>query len=177
MCHVLRAGAQMEHRNNLRERVDGQPEPQHLCGAAQPCAQFIQLQVWEVQMAEEALVHGLRVLASAENPFGSRRIQPFGQRREHHGYLVRGGFQTVQGRVAPGSERGAAGLTTKRLDALGTAMLAISDEGVDPIIGDAEVRALLVRTGEACGVHTLGDSPPAFHLWPGTHRSRRWSSN
>ena len=28
----------------------------HLCGAAQPGAQFIQLQVWEVQMAEEVLV-------------------------------------------------------------------------------------------------------------------------
>jgi hypothetical protein len=58
--------------------------------------------------------------------------------------------------VAPGSERGAASRTSKGLDALGTAMLAISDEGVDPIIGDAEVRILLVRTGEALGLYPSG---------------------
>jgi hypothetical protein len=34
MRHVLRAGTQMEHRENLRERVDGQPEPENLVGAA-----------------------------------------------------------------------------------------------------------------------------------------------
>jgi hypothetical protein len=60
-----------------------------------------------------------------------RRIQPFGQRCQHHGDLLGGGFQTREGSVAPGSERDTAGRTPKRLDALGTPMLAISDEGVD----------------------------------------------
>jgi hypothetical protein len=64
VCHVLCAGTQMEHGQNLGARVDGQPEPQHLCGAAQPGAQLVQLQVREVEMAEEALVQGMRVLAS-----------------------------------------------------------------------------------------------------------------
>jgi len=63
--HVLRAGTQMEHRQNLGARVDGQPEPQHLAGTAQPCAQFVQLEVREPEMAEGALVQGLCVLASA----------------------------------------------------------------------------------------------------------------
>jgi hypothetical protein len=36
----------------------------NLLGAAQPAAQFIQLQVREVESGEEALVQGLRVLAS-----------------------------------------------------------------------------------------------------------------
>jgi hypothetical protein len=36
----------------------------HLCGATQPGAQFIQLQVREPEMAEEALVQGLSVLES-----------------------------------------------------------------------------------------------------------------
>jgi hypothetical protein len=63
---VLRAGTQMEHRNTLRERIDGQPE--HLCGAAEPGAQFVQLEVWELQGAKEALVQclsmqGLRATA------------------------------------------------------------------------------------------------------------------
>ena len=95
VCHVLRAGTQRKHRKKLRARIDGQPEPQHLCGAAQPGAQFVQLQVREVQMAEEALVQGMRVLActsepgrdggltKAEDPFGGGRIQPFSQGREH----------------------------------------------------------------------------------------------
>jgi len=48
VCHVLRAGTQMEDGKKLGAGVDGQPEPQHLFRAAQPCAQFIQLEVWQL---------------------------------------------------------------------------------------------------------------------------------
>jgi hypothetical protein len=41
--HVLRAGAKTEDGENLRLGVDGQPEPEHLFGAAQPGAQFVQV--------------------------------------------------------------------------------------------------------------------------------------
>ncbi len=115
-------------------------------------------------------------LTVAEDPLCGRRIQPFGQRREHHGDLVRGSFQPVQRGVASSTERGAAGRASKRLDLLGMPMLAISDEGVELSIGDPEVRTLRVGTSEALGVHSLGCSPPAFDLAPGTHRQRRWSS-
>ncbi len=137
VCHVLRAGTQLEGGKKLGARINSYPQPQHLLGAAEPCTEFVQLKVREVEMAEEALVQGVRVLASsgepggnggltkAEDPLCGRGVQPFGQRREHHGDLLRGGFQTIQGGVAPGSERGTAGLTAKGLDALGTAMLAI----------------------------------------------------
>ena len=64
-------------------------------------------------------------------------------------------------------------MTAKRLDLLGMAMLAISDESVDVGFGDPVVLALLIGTGEASGVHPLGRSPPAFDLAPGAHRSRR----
>src|SRR5205807_8320920 len=47
MYHVLRAGTQMEHRKNLHEGVDGQPE--HMCGTAHQAAQFVQLEVRELQ--------------------------------------------------------------------------------------------------------------------------------
>jgi hypothetical protein len=183
---VLCAGTKLKHGKNLGAGINGQPEPQHLRMAAEPGAQFVQLQARELEMARwerscrvcacspardrKAGDGGLSV---AEDPFGSRKIQPFGQRREHHCDLVRGGFQTVQGSVAPGSERGMAGLTAERLDALSTTVLAIADQSVDVSIGDAEVRALLIGTGEARGVHPLGRSPPAFDLAPGTHRSRR----
>src|SRR5438876_8129318 len=102
-------------------------------------------------------------------------LQP-GQRSEHHGDLVRGSFQPVEGRDAAGSERITIGLTAKRLDALGMPMFAIADEGMDMNIGDPVVGALLVRTGESLGVHPFGCAPAAFHLTPQTHRSRRWPS-
>jgi len=37
-------------------------------------------------------------------------------------------FQTRQGRVGPGTERGVAGRAAKRVDALGLAMLAIPEK-------------------------------------------------
>jgi hypothetical protein len=65
-----------------RAGVDGQPEPKHLFGTAEPGAQFVQLQVWEVQMAEEAFVQGLSVRARARQPGGDGRLpvaeDPFG---------------------------------------------------------------------------------------------------
>ena len=62
---VWRAGAELKHRNNLGEGVDSQPEPENLVGAAQPGAQFIQLQMRELEMGEEAFVQGLCMLPSA----------------------------------------------------------------------------------------------------------------
>jgi hypothetical protein len=174
MRRVLRAGAQMERRQKLGARADRQPQPEHLLRTPQPGAQFVQVQVREVEMAEGAFVQELRVLAStsqpggdgglskAEDPFGGGRIEPFGPRREHYGDLVRRGFQTIQGGVASRTERGAAGLTTKGLDVLGTAMLAIADESVDLSIGDPEGGARSVGAGEACGVHADGALPDGF---------------
>ena len=112
-------------------------------------------------------------LAVAEDPLSGGRIQPTSRapsvpRRPGTG----GRFQTVQGGVASGSERHVAGLAAKRLDALGMAMRAIPDQGVDMSICDAGVGALLVGTGEALGVHSLGCSPAAFDLTPGAHRRR-----
>jgi hypothetical protein len=43
MGYGLGAGAQLKHRKNLGEGIDGQPEPENLVGAAEPGAQFIQL--------------------------------------------------------------------------------------------------------------------------------------
>ena len=65
---MLGAGTQMQHGQKLGARIDGQPQPKHLSGTAQPGAQFIQLQMREVQMEEEALVQGVCVLASASQP-------------------------------------------------------------------------------------------------------------
>jgi hypothetical protein len=91
MCRGLCAGAHMQDRNTFREGGDGQPEPEHMLGTAQPGAEFVQLEVGEMEMEEEALVQGVRVLARtrqpggngglpvAEDALGGGRVQPFGQ--------------------------------------------------------------------------------------------------
>jgi len=111
-------------------------------------------------------------LTGAEDSFGGGRIQPFGQRREHHGDLLGRGFQTIQRRVTSSAEGAATGLAAKGLDRLSTAMLAVPDQRMDVSVCVAKVRALWVRTGKALGVHPLGCSPPAFHLRPGTRHLR-----
>jgi hypothetical protein len=156
--------------------------------AAQPRAQFVQLEVREPQLAEGPLMQRLSVLAcarepprdsglsGAENPRGRRGIQPFGQCSQYHGNLVRRGFQTVEGGVASSTEGATAGLTAVRLDLLRTTVLAIADQRVELRIGIAEVGTLRVGASEPFGVYAFGGSPPAFHLAPGSHRRRRSSS-
>jgi hypothetical protein len=54
--HVLCAWTELEDGKNLGERIDGQPQPEHLCGAAQPGSDFVQLEVRDVEVAEAAVV-------------------------------------------------------------------------------------------------------------------------
>ncbi len=68
MGHVLGAGTQLEHRQKLGAGINGQPEPLHLCLAAQPGAEFVQLDVWQMQMAEGPLMQGLCVFSCARQP-------------------------------------------------------------------------------------------------------------
>jgi hypothetical protein len=187
MRRVLRAGAEIEHGQKLGAGVDGQPQkdaPGNRCAAVFAVHPTARAGAGGCEM--RVLVQELRVLPSAgqprgdgrlpvaEDPFRSRRIQPFGQRREHHCDLVRGGFQTIQGRVASSTERDATSRASKGLDALGTAMFAISDQRVDVSVCDPAVRALPVRTGETLSGYAFGGSPSAFDLAPGAHRQRRW---
>jgi hypothetical protein len=140
MGHVLGSRTELKHRQNLGEGIDSQPEPEHLCGAAQPGSEFIQLEMREVYVAEAALMEELSVLACTrepprdggltvtEDPLGSGWVQPFGQRGEHHGDMMRRGFQTIQGRIEPGSEGSTASLAAEGLNLLSRAMLAIANQ-------------------------------------------------
>jgi hypothetical protein len=135
-----------------------------------------------VEVAEGVLVEELSVLAYASEP-GADGGLPVAPRpgRQRKGPALRptqrarrrpgtgGGFQTIQRSVTSSTERGAAGETSKRLDARSRAMLAIANQGMDRSVGDPNVRALLVGTGKAFGVHVLGCSPAAFDLTLGTY--------
>jgi hypothetical protein len=134
----------------------------------------VQLEVRKLKSAKETLVQGLSMLASTRQPGGDRRlplaedplsggrIQSFGQRSQHYGDLVGGGFQTIQGSVASSTECVVTGRTSKGLDALGMPMLAISNEGVNMSIGVPVVGALLIGTGIASGVDPSGALPVGF---------------
>jgi hypothetical protein len=56
MRHVLGAGAELKYGKNLRQGINGQPQPEDLFGAAQPGSDFIQLHVRELEGAEIVLV-------------------------------------------------------------------------------------------------------------------------
>jgi hypothetical protein len=141
MCHVLRAETEMEHRKTLGAGIDGQPEPQHLFGVAQPGASFVHLKVRKVEVVEGVPVQRLRVLKStgqpqsdggmtrAEDARSLAKIQPTSRApsiRWRPG--TGGGFQTEQGGVAPGSESRVAGRASKGLDLRSRTMLAIPKE-------------------------------------------------
>ena len=111
-------------------------------------------------------------MSVAEDPLCRGWVQPFGEHRQNHGDLVRGGLQTIQRGVSSRTERRAARLTANGLDRLGTAMRAITNQRVDLSIGDGEVRALPIGTGKALGIHPIGGSSPAFDLRPGTHKEQ-----
>ncbi len=85
------------------------PQPQDVCVAAEPGAQFVQLEIRKLEMTEKVLVEGVSVFPSAgqpggdsgltvaEDPLGSGWVQPFGERHQHNGDLLGRGFQTIQG--------------------------------------------------------------------------------
>jgi hypothetical protein len=170
----------MQDRKDFGTGVDGQPQPQDAAVAAQPCPQLIQLQIGKVEVTENVFVQRLSVLArpgqpgghgrlpNAEDPLCCRWVQPFGQRGQYHGDVRGRGFQTIQGRVAPGSERGVARLTPKCLNRFGLAMFAVPDQCMPVRVSVAEVPALLIGTGEAFGGYPLGRSAAAFDLTPGS---------
>jgi hypothetical protein len=81
-------------------RINSYPEPKHLRVAAQARAHLIQLHMRDIQMAEGALVEGLRMGSSTQEPpgdgrmpkskdsFSRRHIQSFCQHAQHERHLV-----------------------------------------------------------------------------------------
>jgi hypothetical protein len=137
---VLRAETEMEDGKNLRTWVDCQPQPQDAGAAAEPGAQFVQLEIRKLEVAEKVLVEGLSMLPSAGKPGGDSRltvaedtlgsgwVQPTGSRCQHDCDLLGRGFQTIQRGVAPSTERGTAGRASKRLDLFSVTMGTIPKE-------------------------------------------------
>ncbi len=68
MRHLLHPRTKMQDRDEFRERVHRDPQPEYMGTLAQPRAQFVQLQVRELEVPKPAVVQGRTVLASAGEP-------------------------------------------------------------------------------------------------------------
>ena len=139
--HVLRAWAELKHRKNLRAGINGQPEkdaPVRRCAAGCVVRPAGGEGAGDGRRSARAGCvrahqHGTErlVIVACRKPKTRRasdESSPSASRDEHQGDLVRWGFQTVSGSVAPGSERAATGRASKCLHALSTAMFAISQK-------------------------------------------------
>src|SRR5262249_55983620 len=88
--HFVRTWSKLDLRNTLGEGIQSDPQPQHLRVAAQAGAYFVHLHVRDLHLAEGALLQGLRVRSSpqepprdgrmpkSKHPFASRHIQSLG---------------------------------------------------------------------------------------------------
>jgi len=93
-----------------------------MCPTAQPGADLVQLDVWQVEMLEPAAVQRRAMLtgpgqpggdgrvAMAEHPHRSGDIQPFGECRQHFRHPLGRGFEPVQRRITAGTEGRTTGL-------------------------------------------------------------------
>jgi hypothetical protein len=140
MRQVLGAGAELKHRQDLGEGINGQPEqdapawrsaagcavrPTASCGSRRwqkkrSCRVCACEPARERKARDGRLSVALRPVRQPKRP----ALQP--SRDPHQGDLMRGSFQTGQGGVAPGTERGVAATTSQRLDPLRLTMLAIA---------------------------------------------------
>ena len=174
----------MQDRDEFGERVDGHPQPEHLRSIAKPRAEFVKLDMREMEVTEPVVVQRRTVLAGACQPGGDRRVgmtkhpfrcrdvQPFGQRRQHFADTPARRLEPIERRVAPGAERRPARLTAQGLDALTLAMRADADEGVDVGVGDTVIDTGGVGTGEAIGGDAFRSTASALEFAPGVNRWR-----
>jgi len=107
----------MQHRDELTERVKGDPQPHCARPAPQPRPQFVELNVWEVKVRKDAVVEGGTVLASPREPGHDGGVampehahrggdrESFGQRCQHFANPLGCGFEPIQ-RGHPEGTRG-----------------------------------------------------------------------
>ena len=96
-------------------------------------------------------------------------VDAFGHQPEHHLDAIGCGLEVVERGVAAAGESCFAGLAAKLLDVIVDSTFAVADEGVDLIIGDAEVVTPGIEAGEPGGADLLLASPSALTLGIGLH--------
>jgi hypothetical protein len=126
------------------------------------------------------VVQALGVLAGTGNPTsdscfrelkdtrGGVSAETFGDGVQDLGNAGLRGFEAVKGGVPAGGELSAAGLTIEILDRLTAPVMTVTDQGMERGIGDLEVEAVGVGTGEAIGVECFLAAAGTFLVGIGT---------
>jgi hypothetical protein len=168
--------------DDFGERVNGQPQPEGVCLAAQPRANLVQLHVRQLEMMEPALVEGCAMLTGprepsrdrggtmAEHSYRRRDIKPFSKRSEHFRNPMGCRFEAIERRIGAGAEGGSACLTPEGLDTFSLPVHTITHQSMDLRIGNLIVRAGSVRAGKSVCGNPLGGAPTAFALAPRRNR-------
>jgi hypothetical protein len=146
---ILGARPQPQYRDNLADRIDGHPQPQHVRPVPQPRAQFVQLHMRQVQaflkrscsvalcsparVSQEVMLAwrwpNTRAAAETSSPSASALST---SARCWDAVLRR--YSGVTQRVgAPRSEAGAARLAAQGLSALATPVRAVTREAHGPV--------------------------------------------
>jgi hypothetical protein len=134
MSGILGPGSEHEHRDDLAERIDREPQPENMRPATQAGTQFVQLEMRKGEVLKCAVMQARALLPSACQPgsdsvrvipkdASSRfHIQAFTQGGEHFPDAGGRSFEAVQWGITTGTEGRAASLTAKGLNAFACAV-------------------------------------------------------
>ncbi len=163
MRRMLRPRPEVQDRHEFRQRVDHHPQPKHVGALAQPRAQFIKLEMRELEAAEPTVMQRRAVPASPREPGGDRpgavpkHPHSCGDRKSlsyrAQDFCDTGGgrLEAIEGCAAPGGKGYSTRLTAKGLDALVRAVRPITGKGMDLGIGNAVLGTRGVGAGKAVG--------------------------
>lgn len=178
--HVLRAWSELNDGNGFGFGITGRPYPDILLGLPDVGPQFIQLDVHEIEIGEEALVQFAALLTAAAQPgtegrfthmdsfFDGRSVYAKSEQVENktHGNGMR--FQTIEYSVSADGEFLMAGLAEQILDIFVFTMRTIANQGVDGFISDQIVGTSWIGTEVALGPDRFLLSTFAFDAVPGS---------
>jgi hypothetical protein len=193
MSGILGTRTQVQHGNELGQRIDHHPQPERMCLVPQSGPQFVELEVRETEVwkywscsialcapARASQVVMVRWLWPNTRP-AAATSSPSESAVSTSAIRSDDVLRRSQRSVAPGAERTTTGLAAKRLDAFRCAMRPIPNQRMELGIRDAIVRAGWCWAGEARGGDAFGLATAAFDFvpraygWAGSRGSSRTS--
>ena len=178
--HILIARTKQEDGHDFGFGVKDGPDPDIVFGALDVTPELVELEMGELEVDEEKVVELATVIAASGEPGADGgftdvedfrecgRVIAIGKQGEDLADYDRIGFQAIKRGMTSGRELGLAGLTAEILNGPVIAgVLAITGNGMDGWIGNAEVGAGGVRAEETVGGDRLFRTAYAFDLIPG----------
>jgi|GEM_PF-1622319 len=166
------AGGEQIIEDELGRGVDGEPEPANARGGTEIGADFVELQDFRGEVAEQGIVKMVSVCAETVEPAGNSILvnaqhasdvgAGHAEREAQKGGLdeEEGFVQAKAGSVAAAGKDVLAGLAAEATDIAVLTVPTVGDEGVNGGIGAAKIRAVGMEAGVTVGSNAFG--APAF---------------